>query len=116
METTQLKLFDTFAQDQTSHKKLKAIDLFAGIGGIRLGFEQAFKDDIEFVFSSELDKFAQQTYHANHGEMPHGDITQIHAQDILPEPTPLSIRLPRLFRIFRYQESQSFISPFSQVK
>ncbi len=82
METTQLTLFDTFAQDQTSHKKLKAIDLFAGIGGIRLGFEQAFKDDIEFVFSSELDKFAQQTYHANHGEMPHGDITQIHAQDI----------------------------------
>lgn len=61
---------------------LKVIDLFAGIGGIRTGFQQAFGDQIEFVFSSEMDKFAQQTYQANYHEMPHGDITQIHAQDI----------------------------------
>ncbi|WP_228703598.1 DNA cytosine methyltransferase [Moraxella ovis] len=67
-----------------SQTKLKAIDLFAGIGGIRLGFEQAFGDDIEFVFSSELDKFAKQTYHANFNEMPYGDITQIEAKDIPP--------------------------------
>lgn len=64
--------------------KLKAIDLFAGIGGIRLGFEQIFKNHIEFVFSSELDKFAKQTYHANFNEMPYGDITQIEAKDIPP--------------------------------
>lgn len=64
--------------------QLKAIDLFAGVGGIRLGFEQVFKDKIEFVFASELDKFAGQTYHANHGEQPHGDITQIDAKDIPP--------------------------------
>ena len=33
--------------------KLKSIDLFAGIGGIRLGFERAFGTDIETVFVSE---------------------------------------------------------------
>lgn len=66
------------------NKKLKAIDLFAGIGGIRLGFEQIFKNHIEFVFSSELDKFAKQTYYANFNEMPHGDITQIDEKDIAP--------------------------------
>lgn len=61
---------------------MKVIDLFAGIGGIRLGFEQAF-DDIECVFSSEIDKFAIQTYQANHNnETVHGDITQIDTADI----------------------------------
>ena len=34
----------------------KAIDLFAGIGGIRMGFDQAFGDDIETVFASEFDE------------------------------------------------------------
>ena len=43
-------------------KYLKAIDLFAGIGGIRLGFEQAFGPAVRTVFISEWDKFAQQTY------------------------------------------------------
>lgn len=60
----------------------KAIDLFAGIGGIRLGFQQAFKDDIEFVFSSEIDKYAQQTYEANFKEKPYGDITKIDEKNI----------------------------------
>lgn len=60
----------------------KAIDLFAGIGGIRLGFQQAFKDKIKFVFSSEIDKYAQQTYYANFDEQPFGDITQIDEQQI----------------------------------
>lgn len=55
----------------------KAIDLFAGIGGIRLGFQNTFKNDIEFVFSSEIDKYAQQTYEANFQEKPDGDITKI---------------------------------------
>lgn len=68
------------AEEQSN--KLRAIDLFAGIGGIRLGFQQVFGDNIEFVFSSELDKFAQQTYQANYGEIPHGDITLIDAKDI----------------------------------
>ena len=43
-------------------KMYKSIDLFAGIGGIRLGFEQAFKDDIKTVFVSEWDKKAVETY------------------------------------------------------
>lgn len=63
-------------------KKFFAIDLFAGIGGIRLGFQQAFGVNIQFVFSSEIDKYAQQTYCANFGEMPFGDITQINEKEI----------------------------------
>jgi DNA (cytosine-5)-methyltransferase 1 len=57
------------------------IDLFAGIGGMRLGFESA---GFACVFSSEWDKYAQQTYQANFNETPHGDITQIPAKDIPP--------------------------------
>jgi DNA (cytosine-5)-methyltransferase 1 len=59
----------------------KIIDLFAGIGGIRLGFQQVFKN-ADFVFASEIDKFAQQTYIANFNHIPQGDITLINAQDI----------------------------------
>lgn len=55
------------------------IDLFAGIGGTRLGFERAGG---ESVFSSEWDKDCQKTYQANFGEIPHGDITKIDAKDI----------------------------------
>jgi len=62
--------------------KLKAIDLFAGVGGIRTGFQQAFGERIEFVFSSEIDKFARQTYAANYHEIPYGDITQIQAHEV----------------------------------
>ena len=62
----------------------RTIDLFAGIGGIRLGFEQAFGNDIETVFVSEWDKKAQETYIANFGEKPKifGDITKINEIDI----------------------------------
>ena len=45
--------------------QLKSIDLFAGIGGIRLGFDNAFGDDISTVFVSEWDEHAQKTYKAN---------------------------------------------------
>jgi DNA (cytosine-5)-methyltransferase 1 len=61
---------------------LKAIDLFAGIGGIRLGFERAFGEEINFVFASEIDKYARETYYANFGEEPFGDITQIDEKNI----------------------------------
>ncbi len=50
------------------------IDLFAGIGGMRLGFESAGGS---CVFSSEFDKHAQNTYFENYGEYPFGDITKI---------------------------------------
>ena len=52
--------------NMTSKKKtLRSIDLFAGIGGIRLGFERAFGDEISTVFVSEWDEPAQRTYRAN---------------------------------------------------
>ena len=55
------------------------IDLFAGIGGVRLGFESAGG---LCVFSSEFDENACKTYEANFGEHPSGDITRIDAKDI----------------------------------
>ncbi len=55
------------------------IDLFAGIGGIRLGFESVGG---RCVFSSEFDEDACRTYEANFGEHPSGDITKIEAEDI----------------------------------
>lgn len=57
----------------------KFIDLFAGIGGIRLGFESVGG---KCVFSSEFDKDACTTYEANFGEYPSGDITKIKSSDI----------------------------------
>jgi DNA (cytosine-5)-methyltransferase 1 len=62
-----------------STAELKFIDLFAGIGGMRLAFEST---GATCVFSSEWDKYAQKTYEANFGEIPDGDITKIKATDI----------------------------------
>lgn len=59
--------------------KFTMIDLFAGIGGIRLAFH---KQGGASVFASEWDKFAQKTYKANFGEVPFGDITEISPNDI----------------------------------
>jgi len=55
------------------------IDLFAGIGGIRIPFD---KFNGECVFTSEIDEFCQKTYKANFGEIPYGDITKINPKDI----------------------------------
>jgi len=63
---------------------LRAIDLFAGIGGIRTGFKNVFGSELDFVFSSEIDKNAQKTYYLNHNEVPHGDITSIKENAIPP--------------------------------
>lgn len=60
--------------------KYTMIDLFAGIGGTRLGFYQTGK--VQSVFSSEIDKFAIKTYSRNFGDTPHGDITAIESTDI----------------------------------
>lgn len=60
-------------------KEFRFIDLFAGIGGIRLGFESVGG---KCVFSSEFDEDACKTYEANFGEHPSGDITKINAKDI----------------------------------
>jgi len=64
---------------------LKSIDLFAGIGGIRLGFEKTFGADIETVFASEWDEHAVKTYKANFNKdkfVVSGDITKINEKDI----------------------------------
>ena len=65
-------------------EKIKIIDLFAGIGGIRRGFENAFgKKNVECVMSSEWDKFAVQTYSSNYpNETIKGDITEINENDV----------------------------------
>lgn len=55
------------------------IDLFAGIGGLRIGFQRAGG---KCVFTSEWNKYAQKTYLKWFGEEPHGDITQIKPKDI----------------------------------
>lgn len=55
------------------------IDLFAGIGGMRLAFEEAGG---YCVYSSEWNKYSQQTYYANFKEQPAGDITQVEAGSI----------------------------------
>ena len=64
---------------------IKFIDLFAGTGGIRLGFEQACKKHVietECVYSSEIDKNACKSYELNFGHNPFSDITQV---DTLPD-------------------------------
>jgi len=62
------------------------IDLFAGMGGTRIGFEQACKEAVaesRCVFSSEIKPYAIETYRKNfHGEKIAGDITQIDPRDI----------------------------------
>lgn len=71
-------------QDVKSGKKkakqsFKFIDLFAGIGGMRLAFESAGG---ECVYTNEWNKFSQKTYFDNFGDMPDGDITKVDAKTI----------------------------------
>lgn len=63
---------------------LKTIDLFAGIGGIRLGFDRAFGNNTETVFVSEWDEFAKKTYKVNFKDNFDiaGDITKIDEKNI----------------------------------
>ena len=60
-------------------QNIKYIDLFAGIGGFRLALD-SFGG--KCVFTSEIDKHAQQVYKANYGDLPEGDIAQISSQSI----------------------------------
>lgn len=79
-----------YKQDENQSHEFKFIDLFAGIGGIRLPFQNLGG---KCVFTSEWDKFSQKTYAANFGVMPHGDITKISATDI-PEHNVLLAGFP----------------------
>lgn len=62
-----------------SHPKFEFIDLFAGIGGIRLAFQNLGG---KCVYTSEWDSYSKKTYEANFGEVPFGDITKIFEKNI----------------------------------
>ncbi len=62
--------------------KFRFIDLFAGIGGFRLAM-QNLKG--KCVFTSEWDRYAKQTYQANFGEFPFGDITNSSTKGFIPD-------------------------------
>ena len=66
-------------QRNTSDKQFSFIDLFAGIGGMRIAFD---RNGGHCVYSNEWNKYSQQTYFANFGELPDGDITQVNEKDI----------------------------------
>jgi DNA (cytosine-5)-methyltransferase 1 len=71
-------------------KKFNFIDLFAGIGGFRQGLESVGG---QCVFSSEIDKYCQETYFENYGEIPSGDITKIN-EDSIPDHDVLCAGFP----------------------
>ncbi len=66
-------------QREVKDRLFTFIDLFAGIGGMRIAFERAGG---HCVYSNEWNKYSQQTYFANFGEQPEGDITQVSASSI----------------------------------
>lgn len=65
--------------ERPGESKFTFIDLFAGIGGMRIAFESNGGD---CVYSNEWNKYSQQTYFANFGEQPDGDITKVDARTI----------------------------------
>lgn len=77
--TFKKKLLATTVIKPPSTSKFTFIDLFAGIGGMRIGFQNAAGT---CVFSSEFEKNAQETYRVNHGDFPFGHSVKI---------TPVSI-------------------------
>ena len=68
-----------FDQGDRPNAAFTYVDLFAGIGGIRMPFQELGG---RCVFSCEWDRFAQKTYRMNYGETPAGDIREVAADDI----------------------------------
>ena len=79
VESEKFDVVDKICYTLCLMSKLTFIDLFAGIGGMRIPFENLGGT---CVFSSEWDKHARQTYVYNFDETPAGDITQINESDI----------------------------------
>jgi DNA (cytosine-5)-methyltransferase 1 len=75
----QIKTNKPFKLSKNKKITFTFIDLFAGIGGIRIPFQELGG---QCVFTSEWDKFSQKVYAVNFGDLPHGDITKITAEDI----------------------------------
>lgn len=67
---------------EPKNPKFKFIDLFAGIGGFRLALQNIGG---KCVFTSEWDKYSKQTYEANFGEIPFGDITKDTTKSFIPD-------------------------------
>ncbi len=78
MVKRQLSIFDN-SQNKNNVQGIKFIDLFAGIGGFRLGFESA---GCSCVFSSEIDEHACSMYRLNFGDDPYCDITTLDPKDV----------------------------------
>ena len=81
----QYNLFDDFFQvpfPAPENPKFTFIDLFAGIGGFRIAFQNLGG---KCVYSSEFDAKAQEAYLANYGEMPFGDITKESTKSYIPQ-------------------------------
>jgi DNA (cytosine-5)-methyltransferase 1 len=74
-----IQMLDKQRREMKVKSDFTFIDLFAGIGGMRLAFE---KNGGHCVYSNEWNKYCQQTYFANFGEQPDGDITKVNAADI----------------------------------
>lgn len=85
-EKVQTELFKTaevpFPGPAIGAERFTFIDLFAGIGGFRMGLQD---NGGRCVFTSEWDKFSKQTYFANYGEMPFGDITKDETKVHIPQ-------------------------------
>lgn len=80
-QITQINTHVPFKHPDNGPQLFKFIDLFAGIGGIRIPFQQLGG---KCVFTSEWDKFSQKVYATNFGEMPSGDITLVPAK-LIPD-------------------------------
>lgn len=81
----QYNLFDDFFKvpfPAPENPKFTFIDLFAGIGGFRIAFQNLGG---KCVYSSEFDAKAQEAYLANYGEMPFGDITKESTKKYIPK-------------------------------
>ena len=64
-------------------KKIKVCSLFSGIGGFETGIFNALgQENVEVVFSSEIDPYASKAYYTIYGHKPHGDITKIHESEV----------------------------------
>lgn len=75
-------LFGNIPFPAPENPKFTFIDLFAGIGGFRMALQNLGG---KCIFTSEWDKYAKQTYEANYGDVPFGDITKSSTKNYIPE-------------------------------
>jgi len=78
----ELKAVVPFPGPERGEEKFTFIDLFAGIGGFRMALQNLGG---KCVFSSEWDKYSKQTYKANYGDIPFGDITSDETKSYIPK-------------------------------